>query len=118
MKNITEADLAMFTGTSRYYRLMPNHLLTEGAKYLADNAECYWLMDVIASYFPILSADNGFVLTQLTVNDARALVKLEDGNGNVLVEQRIAWTDFPLCEVKLYSCFDGAIWVTMFPSEY
>jgi hypothetical protein len=118
MKHITEADLAMFIGTEHYYRLMPNHLLTDGTKYLADHAECYWLFDVIASYFPILSAAEGFVLTQLTVKDTKATVRLEDGNGNVLVEQKIAWTDFPLAEIKLYSCFDGAVWVTMLPSEY
>jgi len=118
MKNITENDLRQFIGTQSYYRLMPNHLITDGAKFLADNAECYWLLDVISSYFPILSASDGFVLTELTVKESKAVVRLEDGNGNVLVSQNIAWTDFPLPEVQLYSCFDGAVWVTMLPSEY
>jgi len=118
MKNITENDLRQFIGTQSYYRLMPNHLITDGVKFLADNAECYWLLDVIASYFPILSASDGFVLTKLNVKDAKTVVRLEDGNGNMLVSQSITWTDFPLPEVQLYSCFDGAVWVTMLPSEY
>ena len=57
-------------------------------------------------------------MTKLTVKDSKAVVRLEDGNGNVLVRQNITWTDFPLSEIQLYSYFDGAVWVTMLPSEY
>ena len=42
-----ERNLAHFTGTEEYTRAKYpgiNLLLTDGAKYLCDNAKCYWLM--------------------------------------------------------------------------
>ena len=44
------AELAQFTGTQTYTRITRRHLLTDGARYLADQAECYWLMDAVASH--------------------------------------------------------------------
>jgi hypothetical protein len=42
--------LAQFTGTDGYTRLYPKLLLTDGALFLAENAQCFWLMDVFASH--------------------------------------------------------------------
>jgi hypothetical protein len=44
------ATLAQFTGTEHYYRLNRRCLITDGAKYLADEAGAYWLLDAGASY--------------------------------------------------------------------
>jgi hypothetical protein len=41
--------LAQFSGTERYYRIHPGLLATDGAKYLADEAGAYWLLDIIWS---------------------------------------------------------------------
>ena len=54
MKSIKEilAQLNNFTGTEKYHRfssLFPNILLTDGANHLANQANCFWLMDIIAS---------------------------------------------------------------------
>jgi hypothetical protein len=35
------AELAQFTGTQGYTRITRRRLLTDGARYLADQAECY-----------------------------------------------------------------------------
>ena len=43
-------NLSGFSGTENYYRHMGGLLLTDGVKFLADNADCYWLLDIIASY--------------------------------------------------------------------
>src|SRR5512136_632426 len=50
-----EANLRHFTGTEsytnlRYAWLRSRFLLTDGAKYLAETAKAFWLMDAIASY--------------------------------------------------------------------
>jgi hypothetical protein len=42
--------LTQFIGTERYYRISLRHLLTDGTKYLAEHAECFWMMDAIASH--------------------------------------------------------------------
>src|SRR5882757_828930 len=43
-------ELAQFTGTEHWYRhaLNRNVLFTDGAKYVADQAGAYWLLDEIA----------------------------------------------------------------------
>ena len=47
---LTETDLDQFTGTSQYYQYMAGLKLTDGVKYIADEAGAYWLLDIIASY--------------------------------------------------------------------
>lgn len=110
-------ELGQFTGTERYYKITSNHLLTDGTKYLAEQAKCFWLMDAIASHLPHLYHED-FAVARLVANDSRAVLTLDDGNDNVLASQQIPYTDFPLDEVKLYCCYDGEYWVIMLTSEY
>lgn len=114
-----EANLAQFTGTMQYFRINPQVVLTDGAKYLADNAGCYWLMDLIASYVTQRNFDGqDFVVTKMVVSEKAAVVKLDDGNGNVLATQQIEYTDFPMDQISLYACRSEQFWVVMLPSEY
>ena len=46
MKDFDPAALAQFTGTELYYRIAPKFLITDGVKYPAENAGCYWLLSV------------------------------------------------------------------------
>ena len=50
MKKFDPAQLSHFTGTEKYHRISRRHLLTDGTKSLADEAECFWMMDAIASH--------------------------------------------------------------------
>ena len=115
-------ELHNFSGTEHYYRIMPNILMTDGAKFVADNGEAYWLMTAIASYLPQFKNAESFIVANLQVNNighARtALLKLDDGNDNVLAEQFIEYTDFELDEIKFYACYTGNTWVIMLPREY
>lgn len=112
-----ENILSQFIGTEKYYRITHRHLLTDGTKYLAEEAQCFWLMDAIASHLPKYFT-NYFCVAFLTVKDSKANLTIEDGNGNVYARQRIEYTDFPLNEIKLYCQFDGQYWVIMLASEY
>ena len=47
---LTETDLNSFCGTTQYFRYLCGLKLTDGVKYLADEAGAYWLLDIIASY--------------------------------------------------------------------
>jgi hypothetical protein len=115
-------QLSQFSGTEHYYRIMPTVLMTDGAKFVADNGEAYWLMTAIASYLPQFKNTEPFIVADLQVsnteNSRTALLKLEDGNENILVEQHIAYTDFELNEIKFYACDTGDAWVIMLPREY
>ena len=112
------ATLTEFTGTERYYRISRRHLLTDGTKFLADQARCYWMMDAIASHLAEIGMADWFVLVKTSVKDSKALMVYEDGNGHEHARQEIPYTDFPLSEVTLYACWDGEHWIIMLPSEY
>ena len=112
------ASLTEFTGTERYYRISRKHLLTDGTKFLADQAQCYWMMDAIASHLAEIGTADWFVVAKITVKNSKALMVYEDGNGNEHARQQIPYTDFPLEEITLYACWDGDHWVIMLPSEY
>lgn len=111
-------NLAQFTGTERYYRLNRKCVYTDGTKYLANTAGAYWLLDAAASYLLEIGLDDWFVLVRLVVNDSKAVLTLEDGNGSVRAQQNIGYTDFPLGAQVLYACWDSEHWVLMLPSEY
>ncbi len=120
-----ESNLAHFTGSVEYTRAKypgVNLLLTDGAKYLCDNAKCYWLMGVIASYQPKKLAKEEFQTWIIRVNETKsAVVTCDDGNGHILVEQHIPWTDFPSRELKLYAQraeYPEPGLIVMLPSEY
>ena len=96
---------------------MRDILFTDGAKYLADAAGAYWLLDEIAlaQQFNARVVAEAFQLWKLTVKpDHTATLACEDGNGKEVFAKAIAYTDFPLAEIRLYytDC------VILLPSEY
>ena len=111
------SELSQFIGTEKFYRITPRHLLTDGTKYLAEQAKCFWLMTAISSYLT-QSYDDYFAVARLVVNGSSAVLTLDDGNDTVFATQQIEYTDFPLNEIKLYCSFDGEHWVIMLTSEY
>lgn len=117
MENQT-LDLSQCAGSERLHRVSRRFLITEGCKYLADKAACYWLIDAASSHIAEIGTSDWFVLVRLVVKDSRAVLTYEDGNGNTYAKQEIEYTDFPLKEIKLYACWDGTHWVLMLPSEY
>ena len=118
MKNIDPSQLSYFTGTQRYYRITNKHLLTDGTKYLAEEAECFWMMDAIASHLSEIGTQDWFVQVRMTVNGYKAKLIYEDGRGKEYARQEIPYTDFPMHSIALFACWDGEHWVIMLPSEY
>ena len=110
--------LAQFTGTIAYYRISRKHLLTDGTKDLAEQGECFWMMDAVASHLCEIGTEDWFVLIRVQVSEGRAVMIYEDGNGHEHARQAIPYTDFALSEITLYACWDEEHWVIMLPSEY
>jgi hypothetical protein len=113
-----EQQLLQFIGTEQYYRISPSAVLTDGTKFLAEDAGAYWLMDAIASYLPQFTGREEFVVARLNVVGGKADLVLDNGNGHVLDSQHIEYTDFPLASIQLYACWGGEFWVLMLSSEY
>lgn len=116
--------LPYFTGTESYTKHFPFRLLlTDGAKWMAENAECYWVFDIVGS---ILSKKNIRVQDFLHVTFKRtpnnpkniAIVTVDDGNENVLYTQKLEYTDFPLDEFSFYVGKQDNYWVALLKSEY
>jgi hypothetical protein len=122
-----EANLPHFTGTEsytnlRYPWLRSRFLLTDGAKYLAETAKAFWLMDAIASHQTNKQvAAEPFQVWKLTVNEQKqATLTCTDGNEAVLVRQEIPYADFPLAKITLYAEQSDYLagQVVMLTSEY
>ena len=128
---INQTNLTQYYGTMQYYRwsvLFPNMLLTDGAKYVADNGGAggaYWLMDAIASHQPELLKKHedakNFQHWRLTKSgDCSAVLSCIEGTDlSDLASQEIEYTDFDMDSIDFYVCpVDETQYVIMLPSEY
>lgn len=116
---LTQADLRQFTGSEHWYRHGLNRkvLFTDGAKYMADTAGAYWLLDEIALIQPYdkrVAATVFQVWTLALRPNQTATLTCEDGNGHTVFTKPIAYTDFPLDEITLYFANN----VIYLPSEH
>ncbi len=115
---LTKADLDQFTGTTHYYRhWLQRFVLTEGVYYVGEHGGA-WIVDAIASHQtpkllnePMLQE---LQFWQLQVHEDRsAILKCLRDTDDVVLQQEIRYTDFPL-SIKFYLT-QG---VLMLPSEY
>jgi hypothetical protein len=119
MKEPKELDLQYFTGTENYYVHgigAITILLTDGCKYVAEEAQAYWLFDIILSYQIHSRIKNeAFQHWELKKQmQGGCLITCDDGNGNTLAKQTISYSDFPLSSINFY-VVEG---VCMLKSEY
>ena len=123
--NNYHSEVSRFTGTEAYHRWTPlsKSVLTDGAKYVADQLQAYWLFDAIASHIDFGELPNlDMYFSTLKVKDNAGTLTIEDGNGGVVATQAIDYTDFPLPEIKIWSRRtateqSGQFFVHMLPSE-
>ncbi|MEM9946924.1 MAG: DUF6876 family protein [Cyanobacteria bacterium P01_D01_bin.36] len=117
------ADLRQFSGTTQWHRWssLTNLVCTDGAKYLAEEAGAYWLLDAIASHQNAHVLRDSLRLQELQVwllsvnaDKSCRLTCAEDSDVAPVFVQAIEFTDFPLQEIKLYVCNN----VVLLPSEY
>lgn len=114
---LQESDLAGFYGTEKWYKNFTGLLYTDGIKFLAEQAQAYWLIDAVGSYqqeFKDNQELQFFQLWDLEVKGSEAVLTMRaDSDQPALVRQEIPYTDFPF-SIKLYVCNN----VLLLPSEY
>lgn len=119
MKSTEEllAALRHFTGSEQtfYHPMFKKFVYTEGVRYLAQNAGCYWLLEHILLHQtnPKINAEE-FQVWKLVKNGSSATITVDDGNGNVVETFLISYTDFPLDEFTLWLVGN----TLLLPSEY
>ncbi len=113
MKTATEINtfLAHCYGSDQPYikhSLVRRLVMTDAVGKLRELANCFWLVDAIASY-QIQLAKEEFQVWKFSCNTKLHLGTLtcEDGNDNELVRQEIEYTDFPLDELTLWAELGG-----------
>ncbi len=112
------STLPYFSGSSNYFEHKTfgygfSHL-TEGAAYIRDKCNCYWLFDLMLSFKHKLQGES-FVQWDLSqAINGTWVIAASDGNGNTLASQDIKYSDFPLAGVVLWMIDN----VVMLPSEY
>ena len=123
--NFSLNELNNFTGSENFFKhgVNRNIIYTEGVQYLAEKARCYWLIDEIACVLlPHLLKEHfdEFYCIQLLVTDHSAIITIDDGNGNIYVNHKIKWTDFPITgePVKFFLCKSDKCYCLMLPTEY
>jgi hypothetical protein len=94
-KTLNKSELAQFTGSESWYRHGINRkvLSTDGAKFVADQAGDYWLIDEIAiiqAHDKRVAAEE-FQVWKLAVNaDQTGVLTCDDGNDHVIFSKQIA----------------------------
>ena len=113
-----QSALRDFTGTQNYHRVLPRLVITDGVEYLASKGNSYWLVTAIYSHLITQPIHSEFVVARLVVSGKTANLVLDDGNDQVICEQYIEYTDFPLDEVTIYCSYQERLWVLLLASEY
>ena len=121
--NKIKAELQHFIGSEMFFRIpLIGTRFTDGLKYLADEAKCFWLITDASVIAKSLSNRSHFItidfrrLSKMEQFEMQceAIIKYSDGNDTVLETHRYNVTDFPLDELRLYFVND----TLMLPSEY
>lgn len=105
MTNLIE-ELKQFTGSETFYRhsLYRKFVYTEGVQFLAEKAGAYWLIDyVFSNQLDKKIKAEEFQVWKIKVNDDNsAVIRVEDGNDNMVKRFKLEFTDFPLKEFSLW----------------
>ena len=116
------------TGTDSYTVFNPfarMFVATSGVMSMAKENECFWALDVVASYANKIIREfqkttNTFYVVHVLKNmeDSGATFYLSDGDYNILITQKIPFSDIPK-NLYMFLQFDGGQhFVLMMPSEY
>lgn len=117
LKNEITANLPYFTGTEQLWEHKTFYgklMLTDGCNYIREKAQCRWLFDLIKSYQPKLKSEEFQKWVLERVSDMDFLVTCDDGDNNILVRQKIPFSDFPLNGITVWKVDE----VVMLPREY
>ena len=103
--------------SDKYLKFNMGLVLTQGTKALTDKFQCYWLLDVIASYqfkSKMRNQDMQVWKFERSKTGDGGKVTCEDGNNNLLVSQRIPYSDIDAQEATFW-LIDKTI---LLPTEY
>jgi len=121
--NEIKEGLQHFYGTEQFYSIpLLRTRFTDGIKYLANEADCFWLITDTSVIAKSLKDRSEFITIDFRrlskekqdLTGYEAEIVYTDGNDTLLEKQGYRLTDFPLDELRLFFIND----TLMLPSEY
>ena len=121
--NEIKEGLQHFHGSEMFYQIpLIRTRFTNGLKYLANVAECFWLITDVSVIAKSLLNRSHFITIDFKrlseeeqdYTGSEAEIIYSDGNGNIFETHRYNFTNFPLDELRLYFV-DNTLMLT---SEY
>ena len=121
--NEIKEGLQHFHGTEMFYQIpLLRTRFTDGLKYLANAADCFWLITDTSVIAKSLMNRSEFITIDFKrlpeekqeIIGFEAEIIYSDGNDNILEKHGYRATDFPLDELRLFFVND----TLMLPSEY
>ena len=121
--NEIKEGLQHFHGSEMFYSIpLIRTRFTDGLKYLASVADCFWLITDTSVIAKSLMNRSEFITIDFMrlqedkqdYSGFEAEIIYSDGNNNILTKQGYRATDFPLDELRLFFVND----TLMLPSEY
>jgi hypothetical protein len=121
--NELKVELQQFCGSETFFQIpLTKTRFTDGIKYLATAAECYWLITDASVIAKSLLSKSYFITIDFKrlsekeqkIQGCEAVITYGDGNDNILEKQPYQVTDFPLDELRLFFV-DNTL---MLPGEY
>ena len=107
-----------FHGTEAYHKFCIFPVLaTDGAIWLAENFECFWLLEDMAAEM-MTHKEEEFWVMKITVKDSEADIRYEDGNYGLIREKHINYTDMPKGEYELWGANYPGNRVILMNTEY
>lgn len=101
----------------RFSNFVRHYVATAGVMYTCEEQQCYWVLDCIASYTPILKNKDYLQIVTVDVTGSSAVLKITDEINGLLVEQDIPFTDLQT-SLKWWIIQQGDLWVVLLPEEY
>ncbi len=114
-------ELQKFSGTEHYYTsTFKRLLLTDGIHYLREQANCYWLIDIVESvqHLNNIKHNDAFIVWKIEKHesDKATITAWADTpyRSDLLYKQELEYTDFLLEDFEFYQCSN----VLLLKSEY
>jgi hypothetical protein len=118
-----KSALSNFSGCDTFTRwsILSKDVATEGVIFLAEKADCFWLLDLISSHQldPKVKREELQVWKLTGTPGGAAVVVCENGNGKEVTRQELEYNTFPLPEIAIWATVNAIGSRTlMLPSEY
>jgi len=125
MNDLKPENLSQFTGTGNYWRGALGLVYSDGVRYMAEHGGAYWLLDVIASYQPMLVKhqderlhDLQFWTLKVNPDKSAVVTCVADSGEEPVVRQEVPCTDFPLDTIDIWVGRDVLGMVAYLKSEH